>query len=116
MKPKAHVFRSRGFRTNLVAWIFYIGTDALQMCERFSQRRHVWQMERHMIKRFRRWLSFKQRDRDILVADCDAIFEIEFFPQSKRALEPFRAFVRIAYGQTKVSNLAECERNFHMNC
>ena len=45
MEPKAHVFRSRRFRTNFIAWVLNVGADALQMRERFSQRRNVWQME-----------------------------------------------------------------------
>ena len=45
MEPEAHVFRARSLRTNFVAGIFDIDADTLKMCERFSQRRHVRQME-----------------------------------------------------------------------
>ena len=31
----------------------------------------------------------------------------------QRALEPLRAFLRIAYSQTKVTNFSEREWNFH---
>src|SRR6266567_2752346 len=39
-EPKTHVFRSGRFRADFVTWIFYIRADALQMLERFPQRRH----------------------------------------------------------------------------
>src|SRR5207244_493869 len=69
-------------------------------------------MKRHVIDRFRRRLPIEQRDRDVVVADRDAIFKLKFLPQSQRALEPFRAFLRIAYSQTKVADLPKRERNF----
>jgi hypothetical protein len=57
--------------------------------------------------------SLKQRDRDIVVADRDSVFEIEFFAQPQSALEPLRAFLRIAHSQAKVTNLSKREWNFH---
>ena len=84
------------FRTDLVARILNVGIDALQMLKRLSQCRHVRQMKRHVINRFRRRLSFEKRDRDIVVTNRHSVSEIEFFAQSQSALEPLRAFLRIA--------------------
>jgi hypothetical protein len=56
----------------------------------------------------------EKRDRDIVVANRDSVFVVEFFAQSQRALEPLRAFLRIAYSQTKVTNFSKREWNFHM--
>ena len=64
---------------------------------------------------FQATVSFEQRDRDILVADRDAVFEIEFLPQSHRALEPLRAFLWITLTQAKGDRNFERERNFHVN-
>lgn len=114
MEPKAYVFRSRSLWTDLIARILNVGIDALQMRERFSQRRHIWQVKRHVINRFRRRFAFEQRNRHAVVSNRDAAFEVELFPQPQRALEPLRAFFRIAHGQTKVANLSEGEWNFHV--
>src|SRR5947208_8955051 len=54
VKPEAHVQRAGSFRSDFIARILQIGLDALQMIESFSQRRHVRQMKRHVIDRFRR--------------------------------------------------------------
>src|SRR3954467_8856117 len=62
MEPKAHVFRARCFGTNLVARVFNIDVDGFQVRKRLSQSRHVRQMKRHVIDRFRRRLAFKQRN------------------------------------------------------
>ena len=59
-------------------------------------------------------VHLEQRDRDIVVANRDSVFVVEFFAQSQSALEPLRAFLRIAYSQTKVTNFSEREWNFHM--
>src|SRR6266567_6670112 len=112
-EPKTHVFRSGRFRADFVAWIFHIRADALQMLERFPQCRHVWQMKRHMVNRFGRRFALEQRNSNAVVANGDAIFEIEFLVQSKCALEPFRAFFRIAHRQSKVPNFPEYKGNFH---
>src|SRR6266576_1569615 len=101
-EPKTQVFRSGGFRA-----------DVLQMLERFPQCRHVWQMKRHMVNRFGRRFALEQRNSNAVVANGDAIFEIEFLVQSKYALEPFRAFFRIAHRQSKVPDFTECKGNFH---
>src|SRR5438552_7788745 len=85
------------------------------MRERFPEGRHVWQMKRHVINGFRRWLPLEQRDRDAVVADSNAFFEVEFLTQPERALEPFRALLRIAHCQAKVTHFSERERNFHVN-
>src|SRR5207248_3050784 len=112
VEPKAHVFRAGRFRPDFVAWIFDVGTDTFQMRKRFSQGRHVRQMKRHVINRFRRRFAFEQGNGDVVVADCNAVIEIELFSQPQRALEPFCALLRIAYRQSKVTDLPEHERNF----
>jgi hypothetical protein len=68
-----------------------------------------------VINRFRRWFSFEQRNRDILVSNRYTAFEFEFFPQTQDALEPLRALLRIAHSQAKVANFSEREWNFHLN-
>jgi len=98
VKPQTHVGRAGPFRADFVARILKIGTDTFQVIERFSQRGHVRQMKRHVIDRFRRWFAFEQRDRDVVVANRDAVIEIEFLFQPQSALEPFRAFLWIAHG------------------
>src|SRR5438552_19067860 len=59
MEPQAHVFRTRCLRTDFVARIFNIDFDGFQMRERLSQSRHVREMKRHVIDRFRRRFAFK---------------------------------------------------------
>src|SRR5215475_8360273 len=71
-------------------------------------------MKRHVINRFRRRLSFEQRDRDIVVSDRHAAVEFEFFPQSQSALEPFRALLRIADSQSKMADFSKCKWNLHL--
>src|SRR5256885_3600482 len=68
-----------------------------------------------MVERFRRGLSFEERDRDIVVADRDSISEFEFLAQTECALKPERAFLWVAHGQTKMSDHAELERDFHFH-
>src|SRR5439155_24175464 len=97
----------------LVAGIFYVRTDTLQILARFPQCRHVWQMKRHVVNRSGRRFALEQRNRDAVVANGDAILEIEFLVQSKCAFEPFRALFRIAHRQSKMANFPECEWNFH---
>lgn len=72
-------------------------------------------MKRHVIDRFRRRLSFEKRDRDVIIADCNAVIEIKFPSQPQGALEPFRTFLRIAHCQPKMANLAQCKGNFHLS-
>src|SRR5213082_3815072 len=59
VEPEAHVRRAGPFRSDFIARIFQISLDALQVIECFSQRRHVRQMKRHVIDRFRRRLAFE---------------------------------------------------------
>src|SRR5205085_7833062 len=68
-----------------------------------------------MVERFRRGLSFEERDRDIVVADRDSISEFEFLAQTECALKPERAFLWVAHGQTKMSDHAELERDLHFH-
>src|SRR6266487_85592 len=75
--------------------------------------RHVRQVKRHMINRFRRRFTFEQRNCHVVVAHRDSIVEIEFFAQPQRALEPLRALLRITHSQTEVTNLSEHEWNLH---
>ena len=89
------------------------GSDALQVIECFSQSRHVRQMKRHVANSLRRRMAFEERDRDVVVADGDAILEVELLLESQRALEPLRTLLRIAYGQAKVTDGAESEWNAH---
>src|SRR5438552_10224643 len=72
-------------------------------------------MKRHVINRFRRRLSFKQRDRDALVSNRHAAVEFEFFPQTQSALEPLRALLRIAHSQSKVADFSKFEWNLHLD-
>src|SRR5204863_5676955 len=76
-KPEAHMLGAGRFRADLVAWIFEFHLLLLEMLERSSQRRHVRQMERHVIECLRSRLAFEQRDRDTVVAYGDALFELE---------------------------------------
>jgi hypothetical protein len=54
-------------------------------------------MKRHVVNRSGRRFALEQRNSDAVVANGDAIFEIEFFGQPQSALEPFRALFRIAH-------------------
>src|SRR5215211_4696564 len=67
-----------------------------------------------MINRLRRWLSFKQRNRDILVSNRHPVFEFELLPQTQRALEKICALLRIAHSQAKVANFSNREWNLHL--
>src|SRR4029077_5378233 len=57
--------------------------------------------------------SFKQRDRQIVVTDRDAILEFKFFTQSEHSLKPARTFLWITHGQTKRANVPELKWHFH---
>ena len=92
--------------------IFQIDLKVLQVRERFSQRRDIRKMKGHVIDRFRQRLPFEERDRDVVVANSNAASEFEFLFQSQRALEPLRAFLRIAHRQSEVADNTERERNF----
>ena len=85
------------------------------MRQRFAQDRHVGQVKRHVVERFRRRLPFEERDRDVVVANRNSIFEFEFLAQTECALKPERAFLWVAHGQTKMSDHAELERDFHFH-
>jgi hypothetical protein len=115
VKPEAHVLGAGRFGTDLVARIFKLYLVFLEMLERFSQRRHVRQMERHVTECFRRGLAFVQRDRDAVVADRDAVFELELLLQTQRALEPFRAFLRIAHRQSEMTDNTYAKWSLHRN-
>jgi len=115
MEPQTDVFRARRFRADFVARIFNIDADLLQMSERLAQRRHVRQMKRHVLNRFRRRLSFKQRDRDGVVANRHAVVEFELFLQTQSAFEPLRTLLRIAYSQAKVADFSKFEGNLHLD-
>jgi hypothetical protein len=104
VEPEAHVLGAGRFRTDLVARIFELHLVLFEMLERFSQRRHVRQMERHVTECSRRRLAFVQRNRDAVVADCDATFELELLLETKRALEPFRAFFRVPHRQSEMTD------------
>src|SRR5204863_8414360 len=81
MEPQAHVFRTRCLRTDFVARIFNIDFDGFQLRERLSQSRHVLEMIRHVIDRFRRRFSFKYRNLDVAIHVSDANDELAFFSQ-----------------------------------
>ena len=70
-------------------------------------------MKGHVIERFRGRLSFKQGDRNVVVADRDSILEFEFLTQAQNLLKPTRALLRIAYSQTEMANNTEFKRHFH---
>jgi hypothetical protein len=86
VKPETHVLRAGAFRTNFIARIFDIDFVFLQMRERLAQDRHVGQMKRHVIERLRRGFALEERDRDVVVADRNAVFEFKLLPQSEHAL------------------------------
>ena len=77
MEPEPHVLGARRFRPDLVARIFDLDIDALQMEERSAQCAHVRQMKRHVPERLRRGLRPMQRDRDIVIADRNAAVELK---------------------------------------
>ena len=104
MKPEAHMPGARCFRTDLVARIFDFHLVFLEMLERLSQCRHVWQMERHVIECSRRGLAFVERDCDVVVANRYATFKLELLRQAESPLEPFRTFLRIAHRQSKMTD------------
>src|SRR5437879_13768778 len=81
------------------------------MRDRLVQDRHIEQMKRHVLDRFRARFPFEQCNRNVVVADGDTISKLEFFLQPKRALEPSRAFLRIAHRQPEVTDHAEGEGN-----
>ena len=89
------------------------GADLLQVIKCFSQGRQVGQMKRHVADCFRRRTAFENRDRDVVVPNGDAIFEVELLLESQRTLEPVCTLLRIAYGQAKVTDGAESEWNAH---
>ena len=73
-------------------------TLLLQVFERiFPQRRHVRQMKRHVIDRFRRRLAFEQRDRDVVVANRNAVSNSNSFFSPKARSNHFALFFRIAH-------------------
>src|SRR3954467_619309 len=111
MKPDAHVPGTGRFRADLIAGIFDLRADALQMRERFAQGAHVRQMKRHVTEGLRRRLPFVQRDGDVLVSDGHSAVELEFLLQAERALKPLRALARIAHGKSEMPDLTKREWN-----
>src|SRR5438552_9973221 len=67
-----------------------------------------------MIKSSRRRSPFVQRDRDVVISDGDAAVKLELLFQTKCALEPFRALLRIAYRQAEVADHSKFKWNFHV--
>ena len=53
------------------------------------------------------------RDRDAVGADRNAVFELELFLQTQRALEPFRAFLRITHRQSEMTDDAYVKWSLH---
>src|ERR1051325_818360 len=51
----------------------------------------------------------------MVVSNCDAIFELEFFLQTQSALEPLPTLLRIAHGQTKMAHFSKREWNLHLD-
>jgi hypothetical protein len=66
-----------------------------------------------MLEGLGRWFAFEQGDRDILIADADAVLKLEFLSQTQDSLKPFRAFLRIAHGQAEMPDDAKGERRLH---
>jgi hypothetical protein len=56
--------------------------------------------------------SFKQRDRDGVVANRHAVVEFELFPATQSAFEPLRTLLRIAYSQAKVADSPSSKGTF----
>ena len=79
MEPQAHVFRTWSFRPNFVARIFDLNFVSLQVRQRFSQRGHVRQMERHVVNCRGGRFPLEERDSDVVVSDRNAVLELEFF-------------------------------------
>jgi len=79
MEPQAHMFRAWGFRPDLVTRIFDSNFVLLQMRQRFSQRCHIPQMERHVVKCRGGRFPFKEGDSDVVVSDRNTVLEVEFF-------------------------------------
>jgi len=91
VEPKAHARRAGTFRPDFVPGSSTLDPRSLQVFECLSQRCHTRQVKRHATDRFRRWFSFEQSDRHVLVPNRDTILIFEFNGQAKRTLEPFRA-------------------------
>ena len=72
-------------------------------------------MKGNVINRFRRRLSFKQRDRDIVISNRDATSEFKLFFQAQSILKPFRTLLRIAHSQSKVADFSKREWNLHLD-
>lgn len=73
------MFRAWSFRPDLVAGIFNVNFVLLQVRQRFSQRCHIRQMKRHVLKRRGGRSPFKEGDSDVVVSDRNAVLEVEFF-------------------------------------
>ena len=86
---------------------------SLQVFECLSQRYHTRQVKRHATDRFRRWFSFEQSDRHVLVPNRDTILIFEFNGQAERTLEPFRAAFWTGNRQPEMADCPQRERNFH---
>jgi len=86
---------------------------SLQVFECLSQYCHARQVKRHVSDRFRRWFSFKQSDRHVLVPNCDTILIFEFNGQAERTLEPLRAAFWTGNRQSEMADCPQRERNFH---
>src|SRR6476660_9463559 len=112
MEPKAHVRRAGTFRPDFVAQIFDRDPRSLQVFECLSQYCHARQVKRHVSDRFRRWFSFKQSDRHVLVPNCDTILIFEFNGQAERTLEPLRAAFWTGNRQSEMADCPQRERNF----
>src|SRR5215216_1089759 len=67
-----------------------------------------------MIDCLRRRLSFKQRDRDVVVSHGHAIFEFELFSQTQGAFEPLCTLLWIAHNQSEMAHFSKCEWNLHL--
>src|SRR6187401_523843 len=111
MEPESHVSGPGRFRSDLVAGIFKLRADALQMCKGFAQRGHARQMKRHVLEGLRRGPPFVERDCDVVVADRDTPGEFELLLQPECGFPPLRTLPRIAHRQSKMPHHAELERN-----
>ena len=70
-------------------------------------------MKRHVLESFRVGPAFEERDRDVVIANRDSVFKFKFSAQPQYALKPARAFLRIAHGQTEMTDYAEPKRYSH---
>src|SRR6476620_1241187 len=113
MEPKAHVRRAGTFRPDFVAQIFDRDPRSLQVFECLSQHCHARQVKRHVTDRFRRWFSFEQSDRHVLVPNRDTILIFEFNGRAERTLEPCRAAFWTGNRQSEMADCPPRERNFH---